>query len=166
MKQVALMRHAKSSWKHSELSDYERPLNQRGLRDAPMMGQRLMQRGFSTDMVVTSPARRAAATARAVARAIGFPLDQIREEPDFYLAGPDTLIETTRTLTDTADRVILFGHNPGFTILANELGDLTLDNLPTCGIALFEFDIKSWRDVDYGKGTLRLLDFPKNTVKP
>ena len=166
MKQVALMRHAKSSWKFPELTDFERPLNKRGMRDAPMMGERLAKRGFSTDFILTSPAQRAVATARNVARSIGFPVDQIREDPNLYLADPDTLLGAARSLSEAVDTVMLFGHNPGFTILANELGDLTLDNLPTCGFALFEFDIKHWRDLDYGTGTARLFDFPKNTAKP
>ncbi len=164
MKQVALMRHAKSSWKHPELADHERPLNKRGLRDAPMMGGRLARRGFSTELIVTSPAQRAAATAREVAGAIGFPTDRIVEQAELYLADPDTLLAAMRALSDTVDTVMFFGHNPGFTVLANKLGDLTLDNLPTCGIAVFEFDISSWRDIDYGAGAVKLFDYPKNTA--
>ena len=99
MKQVALMRHAKSSWKFPELTDFERPLNKRGMRDAPMMGERLAKRGFSTDFILTSPAQRAVATARNVARSIGFPVDQIREDPNLYLADPDTLLGAARSLS-------------------------------------------------------------------
>lgn len=162
MKRVALMRHAKSSWNSPELTDFERPLNKRGLRDAPMMGARLARQGFSTDFMLTSPARRAAATAQEVARSIGFPVDRIRAEPGLYLADPDRLLAAARDSSETDDSIMLFGHNPGFTILANELGDLTLDNLPTCGVAVFEFDIRRWPDLEYGSGRLRLFDFPKN----
>lgn len=159
------MRHAKSSWKFPELTDFERPLNKRGMRDAPMMGERLAKRGFSTDSILTSPAQRAAETAREVARSIGFPVDRIRQEPGLYLADPDTLLAAARDSGEDVDTIMLFGHNPGFTILANELGDLTLDNLPTCGVAIFEFDIRHWRELDYGGGSVRLFDFPKNREK-
>lgn len=164
MKRLALVRHAKSSWKYQELTDYERPLNKRGLRDAPEMGRRLAERGFSADLLLSSPAQRALVTARHVAAAISYPLDRIVEEPDFYLASPDTLIARVQSVdTEQTETVMLFGHNPTFTFLANSLGDLSVDNLPTCGIAVFCFDLDHWSELDYGTGQLEFFDYPKNT---
>lgn len=158
------MRHAKSSWKHAELDDFDRPLNKRGLRDAPEMGERLAAAGFGADLIVTSPARRAKVTARTVAERIGYPLGDLVEEPSMYLAEPATLLDIARTLDDRYARVMLFGHNPGFTQLANALGDLRVDNMPTAAVAVFEFAVDSWRDIDYGDGRLLLFDYPKNTA--
>ncbi|MBT8144728.1 MAG: histidine phosphatase family protein, partial [Gammaproteobacteria bacterium] len=96
---------------------------------------------------------------------VGFPLEQILQAPDFYLASPDTLVDGVREADDRNQTLMLFGHNPGFTFLANSLGDLTIDNMPTCSIATFEFDIERWRDLDYGCGKLAFFDYPKNTDK-
>ena len=127
------------------------------------MGQRLARRGFKAGLIVSSPAQRALVTSRYIANEIGYPLDQIIEERDFYLAAPDTIIERLRLIPpDRADTVMVFGHNPTFTMLANTLGDLSVDNMPTCAMAVFDFPIERWSDLDYGKGTLDFFDYPKN----
>lgn len=165
LKRLALMRHAKSSWKNAELADFDRPLNKRGLSDAPLMGERLASRDFATDLIISSPARRALVTARTVAECLGYPIIDIREEPTMYLADPDTLLEIVRETDDRYSRLMLFGHNPGFTHLANSLGDLHVDNMPTASIAVFEFVADHWTEIDYGEGRIILFDFPKNTDK-
>lgn len=166
MKRLALMRHAKSSWKDVELADYERPLNTRGLRDAPRMGERLHDAGWRADLIMTSPARRAAVTARTIAECIGYPLIDIAEEPALYLAEPATILDIARGIDDGHTTAMLFGHNPGMTQLANSLGDLRIDNMPTTAVAVFEFAVDRWREIDYGDGRLLLFDYPKNTAKP
>lgn len=160
------MRHAKSSWKHAELDDIERPLNNRGLRDAPDIGNRLARAGFVAELILTSPARRARVTARIVAECIGYPVVDIVEEPAMYLAEPATLLDIARSVDNRHRRIMLFGHNPGFTQLANALGDLRVDNMPTAAIALFEFVADEWRDIDYGDGRLILFESPKNDANP
>lgn len=160
------MRHAKSSWKDDALSDFERPLNKRGLRDAPSMGKRLRETGWRADLIITSPARRAAATARRIAEQLGYPVDDIDEHPALYLAEPATILEIAQGVDDAHACAMLFGHNPGMTQLANSLGDLRVDNMPTCSVAIFEFAVDRWSDIDYGDGKLLLFDFPKNTAKP
>ena len=165
MKQIALMRHAKSSWRSRELADIERPLNKRGLRDAPAMGQRLADLGYSPDRIVSSPATRAAVTARAVAEKIGYSTADIQSSEVLYLAEPGEILEVIQGLDDSDQRVMLFGHNPGFTIVANQIGDLNVDNMPTGAIAVFDLNIDVWSECAQRCGKLKFFDFPKNPQK-
>ena len=165
MKKLCLMRHAKSSWKQTELADIDRPLNQRGLRDAPMMGQRLSSLGLVVDRIISSPAKRAITTARTVAGTIGYTYADIDTDDNIYLADSGSLYEIIAQLDNSINSVMLFGHNPGFTIMANDIGDASIDNMPTCSIAVFDLTIDSWSEVARGCGTLCYFDFPKNIKK-
>lgn len=161
MKRLYLLRHAKSSWKHPDLSDFERPLNERGKRDAPVMGKRLKEMQIQPDLILSSPAKRAHKTAKIIAKEIDFPKKQIVTDESIYAAGVSTLLDLIRKIDDSFRQVILIGHNPGFTDLANYLTNAQLDNIPTCGIFCTDFDIQSWKDVAEGKGTFVFFDYPK-----
>ena len=161
MKRLFLIRHAKSSWKHHELEDFDRPLNGRGKRDAPFMGQWLRDQGVKPDLIVSSPAVRALTTARKMAQELGYPLGQIREDHRIYEASTGTLLRVVRELPEHADIALLFGHNPGFTWLANDLTGEDLENVPTAGIVHVNFELKTWSEVDKGTGRMISFDFPK-----
>jgi phosphohistidine phosphatase len=162
MKTLLIVRHAKSSWKDMSLSDWERPLNKRGKRDAPMMGQRLADIGIRVDSIVSSTAVRAISTADIIADEIGFQ-KEIDQRDDLYHADERALLSTIRGFSDDLHAVMLVAHNPSITELVNELSGRWIDNVPTCGIAKFVYDVKSWKDV----GRLAPMDFqfdyPKNT---
>src|SRR5688500_4533393 len=115
LKTLVLVRHAKSSWKDASLPDRDRPLNRRGKRDAPEMGRRLAQLVGTPDLIVSSPAARALATARVFAEAVDYPVDGIREEERIYEAAPTEILDVIRDIDDDVDGVPLFGHNPGLT---------------------------------------------------
>jgi phosphohistidine phosphatase len=157
LKILILVRHAKSSWKDASLADRDRPLNKRGKRDAPEMGRRLAARGAEPDLIVSSPAARALATARIIAEAVGYPVDAIREDERLYLASPAELLEAIRDLDDGYDRVFLFGHNPGLTELVNELSEPAVDNVPTCGLVELRLAAERWADVS--PDTVRRVSF-------
>lgn len=161
MKRLTLIRHAKSSWDHPELSDFDRPLNKRGKRNAPEMGQRLAGHGLRPDLVVSSPARRALDTARVIAEAIGYPADAIRQDPNIYEASVGALLEVLAELPDECRHVVLFGHNPGLTDLANDLTRGGIDNVPTCGVVDCALDVRNWSEVGSGCGRLLEFDYPK-----
>ena len=161
MKRLTLIRHAKSSWKDSAVDDFDRPLNKRGERDAPEMGRRLAAAGFAPDLIVTSPARRAAETAREIARRIDYPKDAIRLEEDLYLASAGKLLDFVQALDDALSEVALVGHNPGLTELCNQLGGLRIDNLPTAGVVQLELDARSWSEAGARGARLLLFDSPK-----
>ena len=162
MKILILVRHAKSSWKDASLADRDRPLNKRGKRDAPEMGRRLAARGAAPDLIVSSPAARALATARIIAEAVGYPVDAIREDERLYLASPAELLEAIRDLDDGYDRVFLFGHNPGLTELVNELSEPAVDNVPTCGLVELRLAAERWADVSADTVRRVSFDTPKS----
>lgn len=164
MKRLVLIRHAKSSWKHPELTDFDRPLNKRGRQDAPMMGERLAKRALHPDVIVCSPALRARQTAEAIAGRIALPAQQLLYRPEIYEAEPDALLDLIRDFDQDWQTVFLVGHNPGLTELGNQLAACDLDNLPTCALLVIDFKVSIWRQLAPGAGTLFLYDYPKNFV--
>jgi len=165
MKTLYLIRHAKSSWDFPHLSDSERPLNKRGKRDAPDMGDRLAKKGLFPDLMLSSPANRALTTCRVIAGKLGYPEEAIETDKKIYHAGVDELLKVIRQIDDTWNTVCLFGHNPGFTDFANELTHSDIYNIPTCGVFACSFSIDSWKDAGYGKGKRIFYDYPKSRKK-
>ncbi len=157
MKTLTLIRHAKSSWEHLGLPDIDRPLNPRGQRDAPRMGQRLKQAGVSFEAIIASPATRALETARMIAAQTGFPEEAIVIDRDIYAAPVGRLLTLAQRLDDALERIALVGHNPGFGQLASRLSPAFRYHLPTCGVVRLETDADSWRQVQ--PGSMRLIDF-------
>lgn len=158
---LLICRHAKSSWQDASLSDFDRPLNKRGERDAPEMGRRLAHQGIRPDLIMTSPAARALATALHYARQLGIPPEQVQRNPAQYAASVPELIRLVRTVGPGMPTLMLVGHNPESTDLANELGGLRIDNIPTGGIVALAFSGRSWTDLAVGAGTLLFFDYPK-----
>jgi len=159
---LLICRHAKSGRQGVGLSDFDRPLNERGERDAPEMGRRLAQYGVRPDLIMTSPAERALATAFHYARQLGIPAGQVRQNPDQYAASVPELIGLIRTVDSGTTTLMLVGHNPESTGLANELGGLDIDNIPTSGIVALDFTGYTWADIKAGGGALLFFDYPKN----
>jgi len=167
VKSLTLLRHAKSSWTDQGLADSERPLSKRGLRDAPGMGERLVQRGLKPDLILSSPATRAHQTAEYIAAGFESSGIEIRLEPSIYLASPGQLLKTLSNVSDAIDTLVLIGHNPGLTQLANMmLSDLALSNLPTAGAVAIDCDMESWRNIESERFSLRFYDYPKNAAPP
>lgn len=165
MKTIYLHRHAKSSWDHDDLTDFERPLNERGMRDAPAMGRRLKESGDRIDAILSSPAERAFTTARAVGAALDFSEKDILQIRSLYLPSVENILEVINTLNEDWDSVILFGHNPGFTDAVGYFTDEHLDNMPTAGVAKIEFPFDSWKLVSAGTGRLISINTPKNAFE-
>jgi phosphohistidine phosphatase len=165
VRRLVLVRHAKSSWKDASLADFDRPLNRRGKRDAPEMGERLAARGADPQLILSSPARRARKTARALAAALDYPADEIEWEEEIYEAGAGTLLHLVRCLDDADGEVLLVGHNPGITDLCRLLSGAPVVNLPTCAVATLAFDRGGWSQVGPDSGELVRLDTPKDPAE-
>ena len=161
-KELLLVRHAKSSWDDPNLDDHDRPLNERGLRNAPEMGKRVQGWGIRPDVWISSTARRAITTAEILAEQVGFPPDQIQRTKDLYHASATELQEFIAGLDDRIDSVILFGHNPGITSLVANLYGLPVDNVPTCGVVHLQFNENTWFAVSSAPPARAYFDFPKN----
>ncbi|HEY0977081.1 MAG TPA: histidine phosphatase family protein [Flavobacteriales bacterium] len=160
MRTIYLVRHAKSSWADPGMADFDRPLNERGLRDAPVMAERFLERNEPVDLLVSSPAARALATARCFANVLG--IERIVEVERIYEAHQKALRGVLEELPDEARHVMLFGHNPGFTVLAEELSGERIGDLPTCAIVRIDLMADRWREVSAGTGTLVWADAPKD----
>jgi len=160
MKTLYLIRHAKSSKDDPNLSDRDRPLADRGRRDAPTMGKRLAERDVKPDLLVSSPALRALTTAQLMADEIGYAREKIVVDDQLYGSSADVLLALVRALDRKADRVMLFVHNPEFTELAHRLSSDIAD-MPTCAIAEFRFDTKKWSDVGELDPAQATLDQPQ-----
>ena len=161
MKTVYFVRHAKSSWDNASIKDIDRPLNNRGLRDAPEMGLKLKQQDAKIKLIVSSPAKRAYATATYFAAALGISPDQVRLEPRLYEAMPEDVIEVVNGLSNDYDTVAIFGHNPTFTFIANLFTEDFIDNVPTCGVFKIEANVASWDQFGENNGRLTEFHFPK-----
>lgn len=147
MKTLLLVRHAKSSWGDPALDDHDRPLNERGLRDAPRMGRLLHERGIRPDVVVTSTAARALATAELIAAELGVDAASVVQEPRLYAAPADRIVRVAAALDERADTAMLVAHDPGTSDLANRL-DAGIERMPTCAVAQFTFDIEYWSELE------------------
>ena len=166
MKTLLLIRHAKSSWDDSTLDDHERPLNQRGKANAPIMAKRLQKLGIKPDMLFSSTAQRAASTAQVFADQLNFPQPKISYEHDLYLASAGMIQDMISKIENSLNSVLVFGHNPGFTVLVRQVWGLPIDNIPTCGIVSLKFGSSTWEEASSQLSLAATFDFPKNSSTP
>ena len=146
MKTLLILRHAKSSWKHTDLADYDRPLKKRGLRDCHKIGHLLRVQNLVPQRILSSSAKRAHDTAERVADACGYE-NPIHFDRNFYAAGPTAYIEALRELDDNDVRVMIIGHNPGLEVLLEALTG-EIERLPTAALAQVNLPIAHWRELE------------------
>ena len=162
MKTIILVRHAKSSWKDLSLEDFDRPLNKRGKRNAPFMGEKLKARHIMPDLILSSPAKRARKTATAIAKAIAYPKKKIIFDDNMYHASATYLFKMVRNLDDQHETSMLFGHNPDLNNVANMwLKQNPVHNMVTTGVYCIKFNVNQWQEVRQGKGESVFYDYPK-----
>lgn len=161
MKTLLLIRHAKSDWNDASLSDFERPLNERGKKDAPRMAERLKEKNIRVDALVSSPAKRAKKTAGHFAKMLKLEDDATQLKTELYLAPEEVFYNVTEALNDKFNSVALFSHNPGITDFANSLTDTRIDNIPTTGIFAVSANCKKWKDFRTAEKTFLFFDYPK-----
>ena len=160
MKKLYIIRHAKSSWSDETLDDFERPLNKRGKANAPMMGERLKEKGVMPDIIISSPAKRAKTTAEIIAKKVGY--KNILFLDDIYEATSETLSKIVKRLDESYKIIFLVGHNPSLNELAYKLAGFS-ENIPTCGIVEIDFKCKKWAEIAPQKAKLVMFDYPKNS---
>ncbi len=163
-KRFVIIRHAKSSWATLGQADIDRPLNERGQKNAPEMGKRLLQYGLVPDLIFSSSAKRTRQTTKALMEAMNFEgktewLEQL------YHAPVETIERIISSADDQYNTIFIVAHNPGLTQFLIEHGDRFItDNMPTCAIAAFELHADSWTDFYKAGKSIIKYDFPKNTV--
>jgi phosphohistidine phosphatase len=161
MKKLIIIRHAKSSWDDPFLNDHERPLSERGYRDAPQMAQRLKKKEIYPDAMLSSDAERAKTTALITAENLHFPKEKILFTNQLYHASASSIFEEIRKTKNDIKTLFVFGHNPGFNDLIDKLGG-EIDNLPTSGQFGFKFDVDAWDEISPKKAKVWFFDYPKN----
>ena len=161
MKILTIVRHAKSSWKDTSLSDKKRPLNRRGERDAPLMGERIHEHGIRPSLIVSSPATRAWTTAKIIATAINYPREFLQKEDTLYLASLNEILDVVVAQDSGFNNLMLVGHNPGMTDFANFLVPGLTNNLPTAGVVSVQIDQDNWSLYERPAAELLVHDWPK-----
>ncbi len=164
MKTLYLVRHAKSSWNNANMSDHARPLNDRGKRDAPHMGERLRERTPQPSIIISSSAVRAESTATILAEAIDYPIEDLKIDERLYGAESNDVLVIIRELNDAIDCAMFVGHNPTFTHVINALSGSQLEEVPTCSMAVLTFPTNTWSKISQTQGELLDFDFPKKDI--
>ena len=168
MKQLAILRHAKSDWGNPGQTDFERPLNKRGRKAGKKVGRELRTRGLTFDLIVSSPATRARETVERFEKGYES-LPAVAIEPRLYMCATGTLIEVINGLPDDAQTVMIVGHNPGFHDIVlrmtrangNGLREKVGANYPTGAFALIDFPVEHWADIEPATGEIRQVIFPR-----
>ena len=162
MKTLLLVRHAKSSWDDFALSDFERPLNERGKTDAPKMAKRLRKKGVKIDAYISSPAKRAKKTAEIFLKEYEMEKETLISVSSLYDASLSDFNAAVKTTDDKYETVALFSHNPGITQFANELvAGANIDNMPTCSVFAVTAGVDKWKDFAKAKKEFLFFDYPK-----
>lgn len=160
MKTLLLARHAKSDWNSAAANDFERPLNQRGLQDAPLMASYLKQCGYSLDQIISSDALRALQTAEHYRQCLRSGRDLISYH-DLYLASLRAIVSLVQHISPGENTVMLVGHNPGMSEALNYFSAEMVEDMPTCSVGIIQFDVRSWQDAEQSSGVLLGYEYPK-----
>ncbi len=163
MKTLIVVRHAKSSWDSPGTDDHDRPLNDRGKKDAPDMAKRLRKRDLKIDLLLSSTAKRARTTAQYFAEEYAIGKKDILLEVKLYLAAPQTIYKVIAALPDTHKTVAIFSHNPGITDFVNTLGAVHVDDMPTCAVYAVTADTDKWVSFKTADKQFLFFDYPKKS---
>ncbi|HUR11939.1 MAG TPA: histidine phosphatase family protein [Flavitalea sp.] len=163
MKTVLLVRHAKSSWESFSVKDIDRPLNERGKKNAPEMAERLRSKGFPIDAFLSSPAKRAKKTALIFAKNFGRKKEDVIEVPSLYEANLEDFEQAIAEAPAEATSIAIFSHNPGITEFVNALTEVRIDNMPTSAVFAVKADISQWGDFKNAQKEFLFFDYPKST---
>jgi phosphohistidine phosphatase len=160
VKRLVVIRHAKSSWSNALIEDFDRPLNERGKKDAPLMAKRLKEKKIIPDLLITSPAKRANSTSKKFAKVFDIDKKKIRKDPKLYHASESVILKIAKELDEKFNVVFIVGHNPGLTEFVNIASNLEIDNIPTAGVTVLE--ISSWKKFGKEKSKAVYFDYPAN----
>jgi len=160
MKNLYLIRHAKSDWSDGSQSDFERGLNKRGEKAILVMAKALKEKKIMPDLILCSSAKRTKLTAKGLAKKIGYN-GKIKYIDALYMAEPETIQELIKDINNTVNTLFIVGHNPETTELSNMLINDYIDNVPTLGIVALKLPIDDWKAFKFGKGEMQFFIYPK-----
>jgi phosphohistidine phosphatase len=160
-KTVLMIRHAKSSWDMSGQPDFDRPLNERGKLDAPVMAKRMLDKGIAIDAFISSTAKRAFSTAKRFAKVYKVAEENIIPVPDLYHASTKDFYKAISETDNRYNHIAVFSHNPGITEFVNELTNTQIDEMPTCAIFAIKMTINNWNEFKSATKEYWFFDYPK-----
>lgn len=161
IKTLVITRHAKSSWDYDTVEDFDRPLKESGIKNAYLVAETLRKKKLTFDVIYTSPANRAIHTAIIFARVLKVDVQKINIIEQFYSESDSDIIQFIKAIPDNYTKVLIVGHNPVFTDLANRFLKQRITNLPTAGAVLLEMDCDSWSQIGTVSVVKDNLFFPK-----
>ena len=160
MKKLIIIRHCKSSWSDLNLNDFDRPLNNRGIQDGNLMSKELSKKIDKVDLLFSSSSKRTRLTADFFIEVIN--IKKINFMDELYHSSSENIINILKKISSTKKSVMVIGHNPGLTDLVNKLTSINLYNLPTCGVAIINLNIKNWDLINnFSEYDLEWMKFPK-----
>ena len=163
-KSLYIVRHGKSTWDYNSASDIDRPLKERGIKDAYHMSERLLKNNQVPELIISSTAVRAMHTATIFARTFELDTSKIQLNNNLYLASTRSVLDIVESINDQINSVMIFGHNPTFTDLANIFLKDKIDNMPTTGLAKIIFNSKTWTNIRNQEPIESFFDYPKNII--
>lgn len=161
MKRLIIVRHGKSSWENLELSDHDRVLLPIGIKRTQKIAKFLSEKGVVPDLLLSSTAVRAASTANLIASELGYDSDKIICKRELYLADEDEIYDELFAIDNDIDCVMAFGHNPGFTYMANNFVNPQIENLPTSGVVCIDFETDKWEKIPKSEFVVQFVVTPK-----
>lgn len=161
MKTLYLVRHAKSSWKHPELEDHERPLLEKGKKRTRKIIEFLLEKNITVSYMISSPAVRSYETARYIAAAFGYPLEKIKLSPHLYYGNHSSMLSIIQAIPDAFTNVMVIGHNPSITNFVNRFFTPSMDYLPTSGVICIQFDTDHWGKIAEAATHLGFIVYPR-----
>ncbi len=162
MKSLYIIRHAKSSWGDFTQPDFERPLNERGKKDAPVMAKRLVDAGIVIDRFMSSPAKRAHKTCKLFCEGYKREEDDIKLVAELYHASSLIFYDVVSSIPDKYNSAAIFSHNPGITDFVNSFGlNVKIDNMPTCSVFGVRILADSWKKFTVSKKEYLFFHYPK-----
>jgi phosphohistidine phosphatase len=164
VKSILIIRHAKSSWATIGQRDFDRPLNERGLRDAPEMASRLIKKNITIDLFVSSAAYRALTTTKLMMEQMKMGDDRLLIKEELYHAPPSVILSVINNTPNQYDTIAVVCHNPGITVFANMIKGLSIDNVPTCGVLVLKADVQKWEEVSEKNLVFDFFDYPKSSL--
>ncbi|MFC2137121.1 histidine phosphatase family protein [Bacteroidota bacterium] len=162
MKKLLIVRHGKSDWSQEELEDIDRPLKLRGINNAYNMANRLANQNIIPEYIISSPANRALHTAIIFMRVLNISLDKITINKNLYFSSIDEILKEIHSIENEVSSIMLFGHNPTFTNFANKFIKNQIDNIPTSGVVILDFNVKKWDSINRNNLSDEYFDYPKN----
>ena len=162
-KTLIMIRHANSSWTNPLESDFDRPLNERGKKEAPEIGEKLKSLNIIPDLIIASNAKRTRQTAKKIAKEVGYDIDNIKWEEKLYHCNSSVFEEIISGIGDKVKTLFIVAHNPGITEFVNQLSpEFSTPNMPTCGVVGAHIEVKEWSDFSTAKRKVFLFEYPGN----